>query len=158
MTRSSRISSEIEIAVLDLASEHPKLGRVRAAAELCRRGLKVSASMVRAIWARHGLETASKRINASVGLEADNQSVAYSIARPESAPGRDYMSDAFVFSVMALTMLGTEAVHASHDPQGSDEQGSAHFVQEVAETIAAGDASPVESGHDAADLSMDFLL
>jgi AcrR family transcriptional regulator len=49
-------------AVLALARERPELGVVRAARELRRRGVRLSPSGVRAIWARHDLGTTYQRL------------------------------------------------------------------------------------------------
>lgn len=52
----------LEQAVLRYAREFPQCGQARAAQELTRAGHAVSASGVRNIWLRHGLETAYKRL------------------------------------------------------------------------------------------------
>jgi AcrR family transcriptional regulator len=49
-------------AVIALARERPELGVVRAARELRKRGVRLSPSGVREIWARHGLGTSYERL------------------------------------------------------------------------------------------------
>jgi AcrR family transcriptional regulator len=51
-----------EAAVLALAGRHPELGKVRAARELRRGGVRVSPSGVQAIWRRNGLATSYQRL------------------------------------------------------------------------------------------------
>lgn len=55
-------SAEVEEAALAYARDYPERGQARAALELTRSGFAVSASGVRNIWLRHGLETAFKRL------------------------------------------------------------------------------------------------
>ncbi|MEZ5448704.1 MAG: TetR family transcriptional regulator [Thiolinea sp.] len=55
---------ETEEAILRLAREQPTLGQAAVARQLQAQGLKISASGVRYIWCRHGLETAVKRLQA----------------------------------------------------------------------------------------------
>jgi len=56
--------SEAEAMVLAYAASEPELGQFRVADALCRRGVQISPSGVRAIWKRHQLETLYKRISA----------------------------------------------------------------------------------------------
>lgn len=56
--------SGVEQAALRYAREHPQRGQARAARDLTRAGQAVSASGVRNLWLRHGLETAYKRLKA----------------------------------------------------------------------------------------------
>jgi AcrR family transcriptional regulator len=49
-------------AVLALARERPEYGKVRAARELQRRGLRISPSAVHLIWKRHGLASGYQRL------------------------------------------------------------------------------------------------
>jgi transposase InsO family protein len=60
----NRLAPEIEQAVVEMAIAEPAWGQVRAANELKRRGLSVSAAGVRCVWQRHDLETMSKRLKA----------------------------------------------------------------------------------------------
>ena len=60
----NRVASEVEQAAVELALEQPAWGQERAANELRRRGMSVSASGVRAVWQRHDLESLSKRLKA----------------------------------------------------------------------------------------------
>lgn len=60
----NRVSTNVEIAVRDLALNHPGYGQQKASAALGARNITVSASGVRSIWIRHDLETKSKRTQA----------------------------------------------------------------------------------------------
>lgn len=60
----NRVESEIEQAVLAFAVDQPAYGQVRVCNELKKRALIVSATTVRNIWIRHGLETFNKRLSA----------------------------------------------------------------------------------------------
>ncbi|MFZ5510666.1 MAG: TetR/AcrR family transcriptional regulator [Pseudomonadota bacterium] len=62
--RAARDALTLEQAVLRLAAERPELGQARVARELARLGYSVSASGVRYIWSKHGLETTYKRLKA----------------------------------------------------------------------------------------------
>jgi AcrR family transcriptional regulator len=59
----------VETEILRLAREQPELGQAAVAGRLQRAGLQISASGVRYIWQKHGLETAVKRLQA---LAAEN--------------------------------------------------------------------------------------
>lgn len=54
----------IEQAVVSYAREFPQVGQAKASSELKRMGYAVSASGVRYIWTKHGLETTYKRLKA----------------------------------------------------------------------------------------------
>lgn len=60
-----------EAAALRYAREFPQRGQARAAHDLTRAGQAVSASGVRNIWLRHGLETAYKRLKAVARASGD---------------------------------------------------------------------------------------
>src|SRR5712691_4163559 len=60
----NRVMPEIEQAVAELAIAEPAWGQVRAANELKKRGLNISAAGVRGVWLRHDLETMKKRLKA----------------------------------------------------------------------------------------------
>lgn len=129
MPRASRISTEVETAVLALAFERPTLGRSRVAAELHARGLKVSASSVRTIWVRHGLENESKRVAASAGCF---DSAVAPVTPPAQAAHRADMSDSgFALAVMAFAALGNETLDTTQFFP-ADERSPAPRVQETA--------------------------
>lgn len=60
--RRARVAADVETAILQLALHQPTLGQDRVARELRERRLFVSASGVRYVWQRHGLETLEKRV------------------------------------------------------------------------------------------------
>lgn len=60
----NRVDEGIEEAVVTYASEQPAHGQVRVSNELRKRGVFVSASGVRSIWLRHGLENFRQRLKA----------------------------------------------------------------------------------------------
>lgn len=60
----NRVPEHVEKAVVDLATDNPALGQLRAANELQKRGIMVSSTGVRSIWLRHDLETLKKRLKA----------------------------------------------------------------------------------------------
>ena len=61
--------NQVETEILRLARELPELGQAAVATRLQRAGLQISASGVRYIWQKYGLETAVKRLQA---LAAEN--------------------------------------------------------------------------------------
>ncbi len=60
----NRVPEHVEKAVVDLATDNPALGQLRAANELQKRGVMVSSTGVRSIWLRHDVETLKKRLKA----------------------------------------------------------------------------------------------
>lgn len=52
----NRVPKHVEAAIVALAIENPALGQPRAANELLKLGVIVSASGVRSVWLRHNLE------------------------------------------------------------------------------------------------------
>ena len=61
-SHASRVSEEVERAILAHALEHPTHGRQRVAAELLLNGVQVNSNGVRGIWIRHGLTTKRERL------------------------------------------------------------------------------------------------
>ena len=59
-----RPDSDIEAAVTALALSNPQMGQAKVAATLRERGMAISPSGVRYLWAKHGLETTFKRLKA----------------------------------------------------------------------------------------------
>jgi transposase InsO family protein len=62
--RANRVAPEIEQAICELAVEQPTWGQVRAANELAKRGIRVSAAGIRCVWMRNDLEVQKKRLKA----------------------------------------------------------------------------------------------
>lgn len=60
----NRVVPEVEAAVEALALEQPAWGQLRAANELAKRGIPISAAGVRCVWKRQGLENLNKRLRA----------------------------------------------------------------------------------------------
>ncbi len=60
----NRVPEHVEAAIVALAIENPALGQHRAANELLKLGVIVSASGVRSVWLRHNLESNKKRLKA----------------------------------------------------------------------------------------------
>ena len=60
----NRVPEHVEHAVIEIATENPSLGQLRAANELIQRGIMVSSSGVRSVWVRNDLETFQKRLKA----------------------------------------------------------------------------------------------
>lgn len=60
----NRVAPEIEEAVIGMALEQPAWGQLRAATELAKRGIPISAAGVRCVWERHHLENLNKRLRA----------------------------------------------------------------------------------------------
>ncbi|GFQ97864.1 uncharacterized protein YlbG [Trichonephila clavata] len=60
----NRVSEDIEKAVIEIAIEFPAYGQERAANELKKRGILISASGIRSVWQRNDLENFKKRLKA----------------------------------------------------------------------------------------------
>lgn len=56
------ITPSMEAAVLQLAGECPEFGKVRAARELTKRGIRVSPTAVHLVWKQHGLTSSYERL------------------------------------------------------------------------------------------------
>ena len=60
----NRVDAKVEEAVCQFAIDQPAYGQLRAANELRKQGIVVSAGGVRSIWMRHDLESFAKRLKA----------------------------------------------------------------------------------------------
>jgi transposase InsO family protein len=60
----NRVAPEVEEAVCGIALEQPAWGQVRAANELAKRGIPISAAGGRCVWERQHLENLNKRLRA----------------------------------------------------------------------------------------------
>ncbi|GFR09553.1 ISSod13 transposase [Trichonephila clavata] len=60
----SQACKDIEKAVIEIAIEFPAYGQERAANELKKRGILISASGIRSVWQRNDLENFKKRLKA----------------------------------------------------------------------------------------------
>lgn len=60
----NRVAPEIEEAVVRMAFDFPAYGQARAANELRKKGIFISAAGVRCVWQRHDLEVFDKRLKA----------------------------------------------------------------------------------------------
>jgi len=60
----NRVAPEIEEAVIGIALKQPAWGQLRAANELAKRGIPISAAGLRCVWERHQLENLNKRLRA----------------------------------------------------------------------------------------------
>jgi hypothetical protein len=145
--RRTRIPHDVEEAVLALAAERPILGRIRAAAELNRRGFAATPSTVRSVWRRHGLQNSEKRIRAFAPADGGDgsQVAAISCEIPaRSIPAHDHMTDAFVFSLAAVAFFGFAAADTLDQPLAQN----FHPWQEA--TPALGEDHAGLTGYDAA--------
>jgi len=75
-------SPELEEAVLRYARSEPELGQFSVAARMQEQGIAISASGVRAIWKRHGLETVYKRLS---GLADGRRGANAALTPPQEA-------------------------------------------------------------------------
>jgi len=71
----NRVAPEIEQAILDYSLEHPTHGQTRAANELKKKGIHISAGGVRSIWLRHQLQVKSLRLKRLEQWAADNANI-----------------------------------------------------------------------------------
>jgi hypothetical protein len=115
--RRHRIPQQVEEAILAIAAEQPKLGRIRVAAELNLRGLEATPATVRSVWQRHGLQNATRRV-AAMALPAAAVEIAPPVTvddtiaipapheiPPHALPPSPLMTDALIFSVAVLATL-----------------------------------------------------
>ena len=66
----SRVDPAIEAAVVEMATDQPAWGQLRAANEQSGRGVEVSSFGFRNIWLRHDLTSTEKRLNPIERLRA----------------------------------------------------------------------------------------
>lgn len=112
LARRTRIPQDVENAILDLSTQQPTLGRVRAAAEINRRGFTATPSTVRSVWQRHSLQTAAKRIMAAARPAATGHVAESSLPIPVALfVGHDRLANEFVFSATALALIGLESAN-----------------------------------------------
>jgi len=71
----NRVAPEIEQKLLDYSLEFPTHGQVRAANELKRQGIQISAGGVRSIWLRHNIQTKALRLRRLERWAAENTGV-----------------------------------------------------------------------------------
>ena len=60
----NRVSEAIENAAIEIATEYPAYGQVRASNELKKQGILISPAGLRLVWKRNNLETMKKRLKA----------------------------------------------------------------------------------------------
>jgi hypothetical protein len=149
--RRTRIPHQIEQAIIALAAEQPKLGRVRASRELNCRGFATTPSTLRTIWRRHGLENAAKRIAAFARASSRDMSAiphdpGLDLHQESLFPNAvgDYATDLFVFTAMALAVVGSASAETlNHSLDHSPE----HDLQSWDRALSHEDIAPV--WHDA---------
>ena len=78
----SRVSPEVEAAILDYALQHPTHGSQRVSNELRLQGVEVGPSGVRGVWLRNDLETRHKRL---LRLERQSQETTYVLSEEQIA-------------------------------------------------------------------------
>ena len=71
----NRVAMEIEEKVLAYSLENPTHGQMRAANELAKQGIVISAGGVRGVWLRHQLETKGLRLRRLEKWAADNMGI-----------------------------------------------------------------------------------
>lgn len=76
----NRVAPEIEAKILEFCLAKPTYGAQRVANELRLEGQNVSASGVRNVWLRHGLETRSKRL---LRLEREAQQTSFQLSEEQ---------------------------------------------------------------------------
>jgi transposase InsO family protein len=71
----NRVAPEIERRLLEYSLEYPTHGQVRAANELKRQGIQISAGGVRSVWLRHSLQTKPLRLKRLEKWAAENMGI-----------------------------------------------------------------------------------
>jgi hypothetical protein len=71
----NRVAPEIEAKVLEYSLQNPSHGQTRAANELNKQGVIISAGGVRGVWLRHKLETKGLRLKGLEQWAADNMGI-----------------------------------------------------------------------------------
>jgi len=71
----NRVAPEIEQKILEYSLEYPTQGQSRAANELKKKGIVISAGGVRSIWMRHNLQTKSLRLKRLEQWAAENTNI-----------------------------------------------------------------------------------
>jgi len=138
--RKTRIPHDVEAAILALSAERPILGRIRAAAELNRRGVKATPSTVRAIWRRHELQNSEKRKRAFAPAQGSQVAAITHEVPFNSIPAHDYTMDALVLSVVAFTFI--DSVGADTADQSSAH--NFHLLEQATPTLAEDHAGLAE--------------
>ena len=71
----NRVAPEIEERVLDYSLHFPTHGQVRAANELKKKGIQISAGGIRSIWLRHDLQVKALRLKRLEAWAAENKNI-----------------------------------------------------------------------------------
>jgi transposase InsO family protein len=71
----NRVAPEVERRLLEYSLEYPTHGQVRAANELKRQGIQISAGGVRSVWLRHNLQTKPLRLKRLEKWAAENTGI-----------------------------------------------------------------------------------
>jgi transposase InsO family protein len=71
----NRVAPEIEQKILEYSLEYPTQGQSRAANELKKKGIVISAGGVRSIWMRHNLQTKNLRLKRLEQWAAENTNI-----------------------------------------------------------------------------------
>lgn len=85
----NRVAPAVELAVLELAEKQPRYGQSRVAAELEKRGMRISPSGVRSVWLRHRLANLEQRLQALGDFRQQPSEEAWRQKTSLSEPTRD---------------------------------------------------------------------